>query len=111
MSHHPPVSAFCVQLPSSPTLGSPSVTVQGHCGQRTTFNTTAIIVKQVGRVKINIQCASGEEHIYTIYPLPELSVSGLLTMSIYVELLGKTRIICNSGTTIAELDFVPVGTF
>lgn len=123
VSHHPPVSAFCVQLPASTdkdketegpkanAKGGPRVTVQGHCGQRTTFNTTAIVVKQVGRVKINIVSQDGQEHEYTIFPLPELTVAGLLTMSIYVDLVGKSRIVCNSGTAVAELEYVPVGWF
>lgn len=75
VSHHPPVSAFVVQMPSSGS-GSPSIIVQGHCGQKTTFNTTQIIVKQVGRVQLSVTTSQGEEEVYTIYPLPELSVSG-----------------------------------
>jgi Oxysterol-binding protein len=47
---------------------------------------------------------------YTIFPLPELSVAGMLSGKIFVELMGKTKI-TSSGGYSAELEFIPKGWF
>jgi hypothetical protein len=107
VSHHPPVSAFCVQIPSKKVVGKPFIQVQGHCGQRTVFSTTAITVTQVGRAKLTLEI-DGKMETYTIHPLPALSVAGLLSMSVFVELFGKTRITSSTGAE-AEIEFVPKG--
>ena len=108
VSHHPPVSAFCVQLPAVRVPGKPFVTVQGHCGQRTAMSKTGYLtVKQIGRVRLLVNNGT-EEFQYTVFPLPELSVSGLLSMSVFVELLGKTAITCDDGSH-SEIEYVPVG--
>jgi hypothetical protein len=50
VSHHPPVSAFAINIPTD----NPAITVQGHCGQRTTFASTGVIkVTQVGFQSVN----------------------------------------------------------
>jgi hypothetical protein len=108
VSHHPPVSAFCVQLPATRVPGKPFVIAQGHCGQRTSMTKTGYLtVKQIGRVQLLVNDGEKEFH-YTIFPLPELSVSGLLSMSVFVELLGKTRITCDD-ESCSEIEYVPVG--
>jgi hypothetical protein len=100
VSHHPPVSAFSIHM------NSPSkITVQGHCGQKTVFSTGAIKVSQVGRVKIQVGDAE-----FTIFPLPDLSVAGLLSGRIFVELLGKTVIKSSTGMN-CEIEFIPKGWF
>jgi oxysterol-binding protein-related protein 9/10/11 len=84
------------------------VLLQGHCGQKTTFATSNIMVKQAGRVKITTH-VNGKECSFVIHPLPDLTVSGILSMQLFLELLGKTRIICNGLTSTIE--FIPKGKY
>lgn len=106
VSHHPPVSAFAIKMPAQ----KPIITVQGHCGQRTVFSAGAVKVTQVGRVRIVVSTPGTPAIEYTIFPLPELTVAGLLSGKIFVELLGKTRIVCSNGRH-AEIEFIPKGWF
>jgi hypothetical protein len=71
------------------------------------FSTTAITVTQVGRAKLTVEY-NGTVETYTIHPLPALSVAGLLSMSVFVELFGKTKITSSTGAE-AEIEFVPKG--
>jgi hypothetical protein len=109
VSHHPPVTAFAVRVPQERIPGKPMVTLEGHCGQRTTFVTSSIAVKQQGRVKITTEI-DGEEIVYTIFPLPDVTVSGLLSMSIFLEIFGKTTITSSTGC-VSIVDFMSKGWF
>jgi oxysterol-binding protein-related protein 9/10/11 len=110
VSHHPPISAFFIQIPSIPVPNSPVITVQGHCGQKTVFSTSTIKVTQIGRARITITRPNQPDELYTIHPLPELQICGLLTGSIFLELIGKCKITSSLGS-VAEIDFVPRGWF
>jgi len=45
VSHHPPVTAFAIHMPSE----KPKISVQGHCNQRTVFTSSGTIkVTQYG---------------------------------------------------------------
>ncbi|KAI8901138.1 hypothetical protein BC833DRAFT_579111 [Globomyces pollinis-pini] len=108
VSHHPPISAFKVQIPSKRIPSKPFITVYGHNGQQTVF-ASAVKVTQVGRVRVVIQTDESEE-IYTIYPLPELTISGLLTGCLFIEPFGKTRIVCTDGSE-ANIEIIAKGWF
>ncbi|KAI8929901.1 hypothetical protein BC831DRAFT_547211 [Entophlyctis helioformis] len=115
VSHHPPVSAFHVQIPSVPVAGKPLITVQGHCGQKTVFATSTIKVTQVGRVRVTVHMPNAKPLTYTIFPLPELQICGLLSGTLFLELIGKTRIVAHepslSAGPVAEIEFIPKGWF
>ncbi|KAI8910275.1 hypothetical protein EDD86DRAFT_225708 [Gorgonomyces haynaldii] len=110
VSHHPPISAFAIKMPAQKDPKKPSLLMQGQCGQKTTFSSGAIKVVQVGRARVTVSVPGKDDVEYTIYPLPELTVAGLLTGKIFVELLGKTQIKSSLGH-VAEIEFIPKGWF
>lgn len=110
VSHHPPVTAFALRMPSKPAPNAPSLLLQGHCGQRTTFSSGTIRVVQSGRAQVTVKVPNKPDASYTIFPLPELSVAGLLVGKVFVEILGKTKITSSTGYT-ADIEFVPKGWF
>ena len=61
-------------------------------------------VQQVGSLTLN--SSTGES--FTITNLPNLSVSGILSGVLFIELSGKTTIESSCGS-IAEIEFIPKG--
>ena len=62
-------------------------------------------------MKIKVQLPNKAEPLeYTIYPLPELKIGGILSATLFLELVGKTKIVSSEGYT-TEIEFVPKGWF
>ncbi|KAG8998664.1 Oxysterol binding protein [Tulasnella sp. JGI-2019a] len=91
VSHHPPITAYHIDNASK------GVTLLGHCAQKTSFSTGAIIVKQVGHaiLTVNIAGASApEEYLIT---LPNLRIDGIFYGSPYIELTNTSWIASSTG--------------
>ncbi|KAK9454366.1 hypothetical protein V1511DRAFT_522055 [Dipodascopsis uninucleata] len=91
VSHHPPVTAYSIY---NDTYG---VQLQGYNGQKASFSTTMITVKQVGRALLHLE--KFDEYYYIT--LPSLHIEGLFYAAPYVELEQSTVIESSSGYHIS----------
>ncbi|GAA93761.1 hypothetical protein E5Q_00407 [Mixia osmundae IAM 14324] len=94
VSHHPPVTAYFLHNKES------RVSLQGHCGQKTSFSGRSIVVKQVGHALIRLSLPDGGIESYLI-TLPRLRIEGLWYGSPYIELSDSSFIQSSAGTHIA----------
>ncbi|KAJ8099146.1 hypothetical protein POJ06DRAFT_129065 [Lipomyces tetrasporus] len=87
VSHHPPVTAYAIY---NDVYG---IELQGYNGQKATFATTTLNVRQVGHAVLYIK--KFDEYYYIT--LPTLHIEGLFYGAPYVELEQKTLIQSSSG--------------
>jgi hypothetical protein len=83
------------------------VSVDGHCGQKSKFKGMTVKVEQTGRCQVHVPLASNpkDEEVYLI-TLPELTIRGLLSGSIFLDLTGTTKIMSSSGY-VCSIEFLP----
>ena len=93
ISHHPPVTAYCV---SNEKHG---VMLQGYNGQKASFS-RRIDIKQVGHALLHLK----EHNEYYLITLPSLHIEGLITGSPFVELDKSTFIQSSTGYT-SKIDY------
>lgn len=103
VSHHPPVTAYFLE---NEKLG---VSVEGHSGQKTSFNGHAISVVQVGHAILRAKRSDGSVETYLI-TLPTLSIDGLWYGSPYIELTGDSYIHSSTGM-LAKIHYSGRGYF
>ncbi|KAK9324222.1 hypothetical protein V1517DRAFT_318010 [Lipomyces orientalis] len=87
VSHHPPVTAYAIY---NDVYG---IELQGYNGQKASFATTTLNVRQVGHAVLYIK--KFDEYYYIT--LPTLHIEGLFYGAPYVELEQKTLIQSSSG--------------
>ncbi|SPC67903.1 related to KES1 - Member of an oxysterol-binding protein family [Ustilago sp. UG-2017b] len=102
VSHHPPVTAYHIENKNA------GVTLEGHCGQKTSFSGRTIQVKQVGHAMLRVKVA-GKEELYLI-TLPNLLIEGLWYGSPYVELTSNSYIQSTTGL-LTTLSYTGKGYF
>lgn len=90
VSHHPPITAYYLENKKA------GVSVQGHSGQKTSFNGRTISVLQVGHAFMRLKRTEGEDEVYLI-TLPTLHIDGLWYGSPYIELADTTYIHSSTG--------------
>ena len=90
VSHHPPLTAYNIDCASK------GISFEGHCAQKTSFSSGAIVVKQIGHGIIRLRLPSGTEETYLV-TLPKLQVAGLFYGAPYVELSEKSYIQASTG--------------
>ncbi|KAK9476798.1 hypothetical protein V1514DRAFT_335677 [Lipomyces japonicus] len=100
VSHHPPVTAYAIY---NDVFG---VELQGYNGQKASFATTTITVKQVGHAVLYLK--KFDEYYYIT--LPSLHIEGLIYAAPYVELEQSTVIQSSSGFR-AEIEYTGKGYF
>lgn len=121
VSHHPPVTAFHVGMGSqSKELSDWDVEINGHCGQKSKFKSFTVKVEQTGRCQLKLrlpapvdpklyptsaQPTSPTVETYTLN-LPELTIRGLLSGSIFLEMGGTTKIYSSTGW-VTEIEYLP----
>lgn len=103
VSHHPPITAYYLE---NEKLG---ISVEGHSGQKTSFNGHAITVVQVGHAFLRAKRPDGSVETYLI-TLPTLSIDGLWYGSPYIELTGNSYIHSNTGM-LAKIHYSGRGYF
>ncbi|WFD46249.1 hypothetical protein GLX27_000881 [Malassezia furfur] len=103
VSHHPPITAYELRNNQA------GVTVEGHSGQKTSFNGRSIIVHQVGHAMLRVQLPDGEQEQYLI-SLPTLSIDGLWFGSPYIELTDTSYIHSSTGL-LATMSYSGKGYF
>ncbi|KAF2761423.1 oxysterol binding protein-like protein [Pseudovirgaria hyperparasitica] len=89
VSHHPPVTAYCIWNSEH------GVRLQGYNGQKASFSSMTINVKQIGHAILHID-EFDEDYLIT---LPPLHIEGLYSGAPFVELNGDTYITSTSGYT------------
>ena len=89
VAHHPPITAYYLENAKA------GVSVEGHSGQKTSFNGRSISVVQVGHAKMFLDRPEGRE-TYVI-TLPTLSIDGLWFGSPYIELTDSSYIYSSTG--------------
>ncbi|KAK9373584.1 uncharacterized protein V1513DRAFT_459589 [Lipomyces chichibuensis] len=87
VSHHPPVTAYAIYNDAY------GIELQGYNGQKASFSTTMLNVRQVGHAVLYIK--KFDEYYYI--SLPTLHIEGLFYGAPYVELEQKTLIQSSSG--------------
>ncbi|KAK9493635.1 hypothetical protein V1508DRAFT_461205 [Lipomyces doorenjongii] len=87
VSHHPPVTAYAIYNDAY------GIELQGYNGQKASFSTTMLNVRQVGHAVLYIK--KFDEYYYIT--LPTLHIEGLFYGAPYVELEQKTLIQSSSG--------------
>ncbi|WFD18351.1 hypothetical protein MCAP1_000553 [Malassezia caprae] len=103
VSHHPPVTAYYLE---NQKLG---ISVEGHSGQKTSFNGHSITVVQVGHAILRAKRSDGSVESYLI-TLPTLSIDGLWYGSPYIELTGDSYIYSSTGM-LAKIHYSGRGYF
>ena len=103
VSHHPPITAYHLDNPDA------GVSVEGHSGQKTSFNGRSIQVVQVGHAMLRVKLEEGGEETYLI-TLPTLHIDGLWYGSPYIELAHTSYIHSTTGFT-ATINYAGKGYF
>ncbi|KIY48541.1 Oxysterol-binding protein [Fistulina hepatica ATCC 64428] len=103
VSHHPPVTAYCMENRSKGLLFC------GHNGQKTSFSGGSIIVKQVGHAVLKVKLADGNTEDFLI-TFPRLRIDGLWYGSPYIELVDTSYIISSTGS-VCTIDYKGKGYF
>ncbi|WFC98045.1 hypothetical protein MYAM1_000767 [Malassezia yamatoensis] len=103
VSHHPPITAYELQNKAA------GVTVEGHSGQKTSFNGRSIVVHQVGHAMLHLDLGNGSKEEYLI-TLPTLSIDGLWFGSPYIELTDTSYIHSSTGL-LATINYSGKGYF
>ncbi|WFD42130.1 Oxysterol binding protein [Malassezia psittaci] len=103
VSHHPPITAYELQNKAA------GVTVEGHSGQKTSFNGRSIVVHQVGHAMLRLDLGNGNKEEYLI-TLPTLSIDGLWFGSPYIELTDTSYIHSSTGL-LATINYSGKGYF
>ncbi|KAK6538792.1 Oxysterol binding protein [Orbilia ellipsospora] len=98
VSHHPPVTAYSIINEKH------GVKLQGYNGQKASFASMTINVKQVGLARLHID-AYDEDYLIT---LPTLHIEGLVYGTPYVE-LEKSTIIQSSSGYFAKIEYTGKG--
>ncbi|EWC47340.1 hypothetical protein DRE_00308 [Drechslerella stenobrocha 248] len=98
VSHHPPVTAYSIFNEKH------GVRLQGYNGQKASFSSMTITVKQVGSARLHID-AYDEDYFIT---LPALHIEGLVYGTPYVELERSTVIQSSSGY-FAKIEYTGKG--
>lgn len=100
VSHHPPVTAVHI---SDPDHG---VTADGYARVEMTFSPAqGIRVRQIGHAVLHVDSPAGSDTDESyLVPLFDVHVRGLLSGSLYPEVLGTYRIVCSNGL-VAEMKF------
>jgi len=98
VSHHPPITAYIIENKSK------GITLIGHNGQKTSFSSGSIIVKQIGHAVLAIKRpdAPQEEPEKYLITLPKLRIDGLWYGSPYIELADSSYIIGEGYITTVE---------
>ncbi|KAK6354763.1 Oxysterol binding protein [Orbilia brochopaga] len=94
VSHHPPVTAYSIFNEKH------GVRLQGYNGQRASFASMTITVKQVGHARLHID-AFDEDYFIS---LPALHIEGLVYGTPYVE-LEKSTVIQSSSGYFAKIEY------
>ncbi|KAJ6261394.1 hypothetical protein Dda_4064 [Drechslerella dactyloides] len=94
VSHHPPVTAYSIFNEKH------GVRLQGYNGQRASFQSMTITVKQVGHARLHID-AFDEDYFIS---LPALHIEGLVYGTPYVE-LEKSTVIQSSSGYFAKIEY------
>jgi len=97
VSHHPPITAYHLENKQA------GVALSGHSGQKTSFSSGSIIVKQNGHATLTIALPNGKKENYLI-TLPKLQIQGLIWGSPYIELADSTAISSDTGY-VATIDY------
>ncbi|KAI5829741.1 Oxysterol-binding protein [Schizophyllum commune Tattone D] len=92
VSHHPPVTAYCIENRSK------GLKLTGHNGQKTSFSGGSIIVKQIGHALLTVKRPDGQDEEYLI-TFPRLRIDGLWYGSPYIELVDTSYIVGSTGYT------------
>ncbi|EPS44326.1 hypothetical protein H072_1677 [Dactylellina haptotyla CBS 200.50] len=98
VSHHPPVTAYSIFNKKH------GVKLQGYNGQKASFASMTITVKQVGLATLHID-AFDEDYLIT---LPALHIEGLVYGTPYVE-LERSTIIQSSSGYLAKIEYAGKG--
>lgn len=96
VSHHPPVTACSLRADGA------GVRADGFAGQRITFSGN-VHVRQAGHAVLSVSRDGEDEERYVV-PLPDVTVSGVVTGTAYPELGGKYVLPSSSGWR-AEVEF------
>ncbi len=107
VSHHPPISAFHLVMPDL-------VSVTGYNGQKSKVIVTNIILTTLQFKGMTVKVEqTGEARLTTpqfndVYKVsfPELTIRGLLSGNIFLDLCGRTVITSESGFT-AHVEYLP----
>ncbi|PKI83209.1 Kes1p [Malassezia vespertilionis] len=102
VSHHPPITAYCLNNDAA------GVTVEGHSGQKTSFNGRSINVVQVGHAMLTLRRPEGEERY--LITLPTLTIDGLWYGSPYIEIIDSSYIQSSTGF-LATINYSGKGYF
>lgn len=89
VSHHPPITAYYLENKKA------GISVEGHSGQKTSFNGRTISVVQVGHALMRLRRDGGEEKY--LITLPTLHIDGLWYGSPYIELADQSFIHSSTG--------------
>ncbi|KAF3936294.1 hypothetical protein ABW19_dt0207629 [Dactylella cylindrospora] len=98
VSHHPPVTAYSIINEKH------GIRLQGYNGQKASFASMMISVKQIGHAKLHID-AYDEDYFIT---LPALHIEGLVYGTPYIE-LEKSTIIQSSSGYFAKIEYTGKG--
>ncbi|KAF7307762.1 hypothetical protein MKEN_01136300 [Mycena kentingensis (nom. inval.)] len=102
VSHHPPITAFCISNRSK------GLTLVGHNAQKTSFSGGSIIVKQIGHSVLTVALPDGKEVKYLL-TLPRLRIDGLWYGAPYIELTETSYIV--GGGYIGSIEYKGKGYF
>lgn len=104
VSHHPPITAYIIDNPSK------ALRLTGHNGQKTSFSSGSIIVKQIGHAVLTVGTNKPESERETyLITLPRLRIDGLWYGSPYIELADTSHIV--GGGHITTIEFKGKGYF
>jgi len=103
VSHHPPITAYCI------ANASKGLVLTGHNAQKTSFAAGSIVVKQVGHAILAHKRPDGTIEKYLI-TLPRLRIDGLWYGSPYIELTDTSYIVSSTGYT-ATIEYKGKGYF